>query len=305
MKAVTKIVFLDDQGEKFFGEGPFQLLRAVEETGSLRAAAMSMNMAYTKALKVLKNAEAALGFSLTARTTGGKDGGGSQLTSEGREWIVRYEAYRNACMEANRQLYREFFPEKTGCIIMASGLGKRFGGNKLMADFLGKSMIEYVLDATEGLFAKRVVVTRHEDVVRLCEQRNVDVIFHDLPHRSDTVRLGMEALGDMDCCMFCPADQPLLRRETVEALLHCAADQKDRIWRTCSNGLPGSPVIFPKWAFEELKRLPEGTGGSWVLKEHPEQVSLMEVSDAHELMDVDTRESLELLKDYSMKVKHD
>ena len=305
MKAVTKIVFLDDQGEKFFGEGPFQLLRAVEETGSLRAAAMSMNMAYTKALKVLKNAEAALGFSLTARTTGGKDGGGSQLTSEGREWIVRYEAYRNACMEANRQLYREFFPEKTGCIIMASGLGKRFGGNKLMADFLGKSMIEYVLDATEGLFAKRVVVTRHEDVVRLCEQRNVDVIFHDLPHRSDTVRLGMEALGDMDCCMFCPADQPLLRRETVEALLHCAADQKDRIWRTCSNGLPGSPVIFPKWAFEELKRLPEGTGGSWVLKEYPEQVSLMEVSDAHELMDVDTRGSLELLKDYSMKVKHD
>lgn len=305
MKAVTKIVFLDDQGEKFFGEGPFQLLRAVEETGSLRAAAMSMNMAYTKALKVLKNAEAALGFSLTSRTTGGKDGGGSQLTSEGREWIVRYEAYRNACMEANRQLYREFYPEKTGCIIMASGLGKRFGGNKLMVDFLGKSMIEYVLDATEGLFSKRVVVTRHADVARLCEQRNADVVLHDLPHRSDTVRLGMETLGDVDRCMFCPADQPLLRRETVEALLHCAADGKDRIWRTCSNGLPGSPVIFPKWAFEELKRLPEGKGGSWVLKEHPEQVDLMEVSDAHELMDVDTPEALELLKDYSMKVKHD
>ena len=194
---------------------------------------------------------------------------------------------------------------KGGCIIMASGLGKRFGGNKLMADFLGKPMIEYVLDATEGLFAKRVVVTRHADVVRLCEQRNVDVVFHDLPHRSDTVRLGMEALGDVDSCMFCPADQPLLRRETVEGLLHCALDQNDRIWRTCSDGLPGSPVIFPKWAFEELKRLPEGKGGSWVLKEHPDQVAMMEVSDVHELMDVDTPDALELLKDYSVKVKYD
>jgi molybdate transport system regulatory protein len=112
MKAVTRIIFLDEQGDKFFGEGPYRLLCAVEETGSLRAAAMSMNMAYTKALKVLKNAEAALGFPLTARTTGGKDGGGSQLTPEGKEWITRYEAYRNACIQANRQLYLEFFPEQ-------------------------------------------------------------------------------------------------------------------------------------------------------------------------------------------------
>ena len=112
MKAVTRIIFLDEQGDKFFGEGPYRLLCAVEETGSLRAAAMSMNMAYTKALKVLKNAEAALGFPLTARTTGGKDGGGSQLTPEGKEWITRYEAYRNACVQANRQLYLDFFPEQ-------------------------------------------------------------------------------------------------------------------------------------------------------------------------------------------------
>ena len=112
MKAVTRIIFLNEQGDKFFGEGPYRLLCAVEETGSLRAAAMSMNMAYTKALKVLKNAEAALGFPLTARTTGGKDGGGSQLTPEGKEWITRYEAYRNACVQANRQLYLEFFPEQ-------------------------------------------------------------------------------------------------------------------------------------------------------------------------------------------------
>ena len=57
MKAVTKITFLDDNNEKFFGEGPARLLHGVEECGSLRAAAMSMDMAYTKALKLIKNAE--------------------------------------------------------------------------------------------------------------------------------------------------------------------------------------------------------------------------------------------------------
>ena len=37
-----------------------------------------------------------------------------------------------------------------GCVIMASGLGKRFGSNKLMADFNGKPMIYRILSATDG-----------------------------------------------------------------------------------------------------------------------------------------------------------
>ena len=113
MKVVTRIVLLDDNGEKFFGEGPYRLLCAVEETGSLRAAAQSMGMAYTKALKLLKNAETALGFPLTTRAVGGKDGGGSHLTPAGKEWIAKYDTYRAACAAANAQLYREVFcPER-------------------------------------------------------------------------------------------------------------------------------------------------------------------------------------------------
>ena len=112
MKAVTKITFLDSNNEKFFGEGPARLLHGIEETGSLRAAAASMDMAYTKALKLIRNGENALGFALIRRSTGGKDGGGSCLTPEGKEWLERYEAYRDACVQANRRLYLEFFPEQ-------------------------------------------------------------------------------------------------------------------------------------------------------------------------------------------------
>ena len=112
MRAATKITFFNDSDQKFFGEGPYRLLMAVEETGSLRAAAFSMEMAYSKALKLLKNAEAALGFPLTMRAAGGKDGGGSILTPQGKEWLRKYGAYRDACVQANRKLYLEFFPEQ-------------------------------------------------------------------------------------------------------------------------------------------------------------------------------------------------
>ena len=298
MKAVTKIVFTDDNGTKFFGEGPLRLLRSVEKTGSLRAAAIEMEMAYSKASKLLKQAEANLGFSLTTRSTGGKDGGGSVLTPEGKQWLRQYEAYREACIKANQAIYRQFFPN-LGCVIMASGLGKRFGGNKLMADFHGKPMIQSALEATEGLFSHRVVVTRHESVAQLARERDVDVVLHELPYRSDTVRLGLEALPDLDACMFLPGDQPLLRRETVAMLLETWKENPDRIIRPVYEEEEGSPVLFPAWAFPELTNLPEGKGGGAVIKNHPEEVYRVSVANPFELADADTPEMLERLQQLS------
>ena len=111
MKPVTKIQFFDENGEKFFGEGPCRLLHAIEETGSLRGAAKQMDMAYTKALAMIKQAETTLGYPLTTRNIGGKGGGGSSLTPEAKEFLEKYEAYRNACYEAGDRIYHQIFSE--------------------------------------------------------------------------------------------------------------------------------------------------------------------------------------------------
>ena len=295
MKVVTRITFWDQKGEKFFGEGPARLLKGIEEHGSLRCAAMSMDMAYTKALKLMKNAEAALDFPLTTRITGGRDGGGSTLTPEGKAWLRRYEAYTKACEEANQQMFRTFFP-KVGCVIMASGLGKRFGGNKLMSDFRGEAMIAKALHASRSLKENRVVVTRHQDVAELCREHGVQVVLHDLPHRSDTVRLGLEALGDVDACLFLPADQPLLRSQTVEQLVAHWENNQQRMVRPSYEDTPGAPVVFPAWTFPQLRNLPEGKGGGWVMKQHPEWVENLPIDDQYELMDADTPQTLEMLQ---------
>lgn len=179
-----------------------------------------------------------------------------------------------------------------GCVIMASGLGKRFGGNKLMADFHGEPLICPILDATEGLFARRVVVTRSEEVSVLCQARGIQVVLHSLPHRSDTVRLGLEAMPGIDRCMFATADQPLLRKETVSALTLASVNNPDSIWRTVCDGTPGSPVIFPKWAFPELRNLPEGKGGGVVINKYPERLRTVSVRDMYELKDVDSHKDL-------------
>jgi len=184
---------------------------------------------------------------------------------------------------------------KAGCVIMASGQSRRFGGNKLLTDFHGEPMIMRILSATEGLFSRRVVVTRHPEVAEICKARGIEVLLHDLPYRSDTVRLGLEAVGDADMCMFCPADQPLLKRETIHALLTAASADPGSIWRPCHGDESGSPVLFPRWAFDHLMNLPLGKGGGYIARMHPEQVRTLPIDSKYELMDADDRETLALL----------
>ena len=116
------------------------------------------------------------------------------------------------------------------------------------------------------------------------------------------VRLGLEAVagpglpGGIEGCLFCPADQPLLRRETVAGLALCAADDPQSIWRPAWQGRPGAPVLFPAWAFAELAALPQGRGGGEVIRRHPERVRCVPVEDPAELLDIDRRQDLERLE---------
>lgn len=183
-----------------------------------------------------------------------------------------------------------------GCVIMASGLGKRFGGNKLMADFEGSPMLQWVLDATNGIFTQRVVVTRHEAVHTLCKSQKIPVMLHALPDRSDTTRLGIQYMGpDISGCMFVPGDQPLLSCETIASLALCAVNEPDSIWRAADGQTAGAPVLFPHWAFEALRTLPVGKGGSAVIGQYPHRVRTVPVGDPWELRDIDSPQDLEAL----------
>lgn len=185
-----------------------------------------------------------------------------------------------------------------GLVIMASGEGKRFGGNKLTADFNGKPMIAHIIDASKDIFAKRVVVTRHNDIAEICYKKGVNVILHDFPYRSDTVRLGTDFMTFTDSCVFCPADQPLLSAETLRTLAVASAAEREYCFRLKCRDTEGAPTVFPKWLYDELLDLPTGKGGNYITKKHPEALKYISVRDEYELMDIDTREDLIKLQEY-------
>lgn len=160
-----------------------------------------------------------------------------------------------------------------------------------MAEYNGQSFLERALSVTENLFDKRVVVTRSEKASELCQSRGIQCIFHNLPGKNDTIRLGTEALCDVSKgILFLPCDQILLSRETIKLLIDTFLE-KDRIVRPkdCS------PVFFPKRFYEELKNLPFDKGGLEIIKKHSDELFEITLNNPSELIDVDTKEDLLLI----------
>ena len=210
-------------------------------------------------------------------------------------------------------------PFPVGCVIMASGMSRRFGSNKLLADFCGKPMLCRAFAATDTpQLTARIVVTRSEDVKHLCDACDVPVILHQLPGRNDTVRLGLsrltEQLPGLKGCMFLPGDQPLLTRETVEAMVLRFRQPTDaqkkterailRLGYRAENDpepLTGSPVLFGDHYFAELLTLPEGKGGSVLLRKYPDRVCTVCTDDRAELLDADTPDALAQLEALALR----
>jgi molybdate transport system regulatory protein len=84
-------IFLEEQDTYALGPGRMELLRSVEELGSLRKAAQKLGMSYRWAWGRLNDAEKALNVSLLAQdpNAGGK---AKTLTPEARELLAWYNA---------------------------------------------------------------------------------------------------------------------------------------------------------------------------------------------------------------------
>lgn len=83
-----------DNNQRCFGPGVATLLERVQEHHSLRAAAVSMEMAYSKAWRIIRTAEETFGFKLLTSTIGGHHGGGAVLTDEAQQLLTAYRAYQ-------------------------------------------------------------------------------------------------------------------------------------------------------------------------------------------------------------------
>ena len=149
---------------------------------------------------------------------------------------------------------------KLGCVVLAAGSARRFGGNKLTAALSGKSLIQRALEAvpTEVVDAA-AVVTQYPEAASLAKEYGFTAIQNDRPALgiSHSLQLGLAALGDCDGVLFQVADQPLLLAGDGGGIGH-PLEAAARLHRSAGpRRCPGQSLPLPRPAVPGA----DGTGG--------------------------------------------
>jgi len=91
---VNGSLWIEGNGQRFFGPGPVELLELIEKTGSISKAAKAMGMSYKKAWDIVSRINGMAAEPFVTTSVGGEDGGGSTISEEAKEMIAWYRALR-------------------------------------------------------------------------------------------------------------------------------------------------------------------------------------------------------------------
>ncbi len=89
--AVKGRLWLEVDGETFIAPGRVTLLERIDEFGSITKAAKSMKMSYRHAWLLVDDMNKKAPSPLVVRVTGGKGGGGTSLTEEGKTAVTHFK----------------------------------------------------------------------------------------------------------------------------------------------------------------------------------------------------------------------
>ncbi len=189
-------------------------------------------------------------------------------------------------------------------IIMASGLSRRFGENKLLVEIDGKAMINHVLENVAQFLKKHpekgtaIVVSSYDEILAKGRSLGLATLKNNQPElgQSESIKLGLSFSLNLDekveeVAVFLTADQPWMKAQTLEAFLLKATESESGFLCTSHKKIPGSPVSFREKYYPELLELQGDQGGKVVMKKHLHDVRFFEV-DKDELKDVDCPEDL-------------
>ena len=90
------------------GPGKADLLRAIDQTGSISAAARQMEMSYRRAWLLVDTMNQAFKSPVVITLTGGKAGGGAAVTEFGKDVLQRYSEMEKIASASVAKEIRQF-----------------------------------------------------------------------------------------------------------------------------------------------------------------------------------------------------
>lgn len=182
-------------------------------------------------------------------------------------------------------------PNKHGAIILAAGFSHRFGSDKRLADFNSSTILLASIGSTLNIYDDVVVVLRYEDSLIEEQLASLPVRIVHAPKQpiglGVSIATGINVIRNCGCdtASICLGDMPYMAEALHQSLLLHA--EPSMIVRPVFNQQPGHPVIFGKDFFHFLMKLHGDDGAMKIIKEHPQQLKMIPVSDDAVIRDID------------------
>jgi molybdenum cofactor cytidylyltransferase len=193
---------------------------------------------------------------------------------------------------------------RIGALLLAAGQSRRMGGpNKLLAEVDGAPMAAHV--------ARRLLASRARPIVAVLgnQAEAVDAALGKLPIErvrnpefadglSTSLKRGIAALpSDLDGVLVCLGDMPLISGRHLDRLIAAFNPLEGRaIIVPTRRAKRGNPVLWSKRFFPEMAELAGDVGAKHLIGEHAELVAEVEMDDDAVLVDIDTPEALDALR---------
>jgi molybdenum cofactor cytidylyltransferase len=185
-------------------------------------------------------------------------------------------------------------------IILAAGLSRRMGRQKLLLELQGKAVVRWAVEGVLPHVDDPIVVTGREDVAVRAALGGLAVRFVVNPEpeagQGTSIATGAAALAPgTAAALVVLGDQPRLPPEVIPTLLRERERTGKAIVAPVYRGTQGTPVLFAAEVFVELVRLGGDAGARAVVAARPERVARVSIETPMPL-DVDTPDDYERLR---------
>jgi len=187
-------------------------------------------------------------------------------------------------------------------IVLAAGRAQRMGEQKLLLPLRGKPVLQWVLEAALAANVAEVIcVVRELETVRrhisLVDPRLLWLVNYAADQgQSTSVIAGLWAIDPKsDGALFLVGDQPLIRKDLLNALIAHFETKPAWIVAPSYQGQTRNPVLFRRVLFPELLRITGDRGGRSLIEKSRDKTALVAWEDELTFMDLDVREDYERL----------
>jgi probable selenium-dependent hydroxylase accessory protein YqeC len=182
-------------------------------------------------------------------------------------------------------------------IILAAGLSKRMGVDKLLLPVGGVPLIERVISAaSKSKLGEIVLVCGSDAIASIGRRYGAKIVKNVSPMlgQSHSVKLGVEgSRSSADGLMFLVGDQPLINESIINDMIESFTPGLFSVAVPLYNGKRGNPVIFDSAHSEMLLGLRGDSGGRVLLEKLKGNITTVEFTDEKSGFDIDTREEYE------------